>query len=89
MADRIHDRALTAVATDSLAGRLGSAPCSPAWTCGVAEAGGRIYLANDARLGQYALESRYRKLPDWRAVRARPDPRGSFQSDLGRRLGLC
>ena len=55
----------------------------------VAEVGGRIYLAEDARLGQYAFESMYRKLPDWQAVRARLDPRGVFQSDLGRRLGLC
>jgi decaprenylphospho-beta-D-ribofuranose 2-oxidase len=55
----------------------------------VADAGGRIYLAEDARLGQYAFESMYRKLPDWQAVRARLDPRGVFQSNLGRRLGLC
>jgi len=55
----------------------------------VAEAGGRIYLAEDTRLGQYAFESMYRQLPDWQAVRARLDPRGVFQSDLGRRLGLC
>jgi decaprenylphospho-beta-D-ribofuranose 2-oxidase len=55
----------------------------------VAEAGGRIFLAKDARLGRYAFESMYRKLPDWQAVRARLDPHGIFQSDLGRRLGLC
>jgi decaprenylphospho-beta-D-ribofuranose 2-oxidase len=55
----------------------------------VAEAGGRIYLTVDARLSQYVFESMYRKLPDWQAVKARLDPRGVFQSDLGRRLGLC
>jgi decaprenylphospho-beta-D-ribofuranose 2-oxidase len=55
----------------------------------VAEAGGRIYLSEDTRLGQYAFESMYRELPDWQAVRARLDPRGVFQSDLGRRLSLC
>ncbi|HUC24015.1 MAG TPA: FAD-binding oxidoreductase [Streptosporangiaceae bacterium] len=55
----------------------------------VAEAGGRIYLADDTRLGQYAFESMYRELPGWQTVRARLDPRGVFQSDLGRRLGLC
>jgi decaprenylphospho-beta-D-ribofuranose 2-oxidase len=55
----------------------------------VAEAGGRIYLAKDVRLGRYAFEAMYRKLPDWQAVRARLDPRAVFQSDLGRRLGLC
>ena len=55
----------------------------------VAEAGGRIYLAEDARLSQYVLESMYGELPDWQAVKARLDPRGLFQSNLGRRLGLC
>jgi len=55
----------------------------------VAEAGGRICLAEDARLSQYALESMYSELPGWQAVKARLDPRGRFQSDLGRRLGLC
>ena len=55
----------------------------------VAEAGGRINLAKDIRLGRYAFESMYRKLPDWHAVRARLDPHGVFQSDLGRRLALC
>jgi decaprenylphospho-beta-D-ribofuranose 2-oxidase len=55
----------------------------------VAEAGGRINLAKDARLGRPAFESMYRKLPDWHAVRTRLDPRGVFQSDLGRRLALC
>jgi decaprenylphospho-beta-D-ribofuranose 2-oxidase len=50
---------------------------------------GRIDLAEDVRLGRYAFESMYRKLPDWQAVRARLDPRGVFRSDLGRMLGLC
>jgi decaprenylphospho-beta-D-ribofuranose 2-oxidase len=55
----------------------------------VAEAGGRVYLAEDARLSQYVLESMYSELPGWKAVKARLDPRGLFRSDLGRRLGLC
>jgi len=43
----------------------------------VAEAGGRIYLAEDTRPGNYAFESMYRELTDWQAVRARLDPAGS------------
>ncbi|GAB2704021.1 FAD-binding oxidoreductase [Kitasatospora kifunensis] len=55
----------------------------------VAEAGGRIYLAKDARLGRAAFEAMYRPLDDWRAARARLDPADTMRSDLGRRLGLC
>jgi len=55
----------------------------------VAEAGGRVCVADDARLSQYVLESMYSELPGWQAVKARLDPRGLFRSDLGRRLGLC
>ncbi|WP_327068670.1 FAD-binding oxidoreductase [Kitasatospora sp. NBC_01250] len=55
----------------------------------VAEAGGRVYLAKDARLGRAAFEAMYRPLDDWRAARARLDPAGTMRSDLGRRLGLC
>jgi decaprenylphospho-beta-D-ribofuranose 2-oxidase len=55
----------------------------------IAAAGGRSYLAKDARLGRYAFEAMYGPVADWRAVRARLDPHGLFQSDLGRRVGLC
>jgi decaprenylphospho-beta-D-ribofuranose 2-oxidase len=55
----------------------------------VADAGGRVYLAKDARLGREAFAAMYGPLESWRAVRARLDPGGVFQSDLGRRVGLC
>jgi decaprenylphospho-beta-D-ribofuranose 2-oxidase len=55
----------------------------------IASAGGRSYLANDGRLSRYAFEAMYGPAAGWRAVRARPDPHGLFQSDLGRRVGLC
>ncbi|WP_035846922.1 FAD-binding oxidoreductase [Kitasatospora azatica] len=55
----------------------------------VAEAGGRVYLAKDARLGRTAFEAMYGPLDDWRAARALLDPDDTMRSDLGRRLGLC
>ncbi|HEX3923306.1 MAG TPA: FAD-binding oxidoreductase [Streptosporangiaceae bacterium] len=55
----------------------------------VSRAGGRVYLAKDARLSRNAFERMYPEAPAWRKARAQLDPHGVFQSDLGRRLGLC
>jgi decaprenylphospho-beta-D-ribofuranose 2-oxidase len=55
----------------------------------VAGAGGRVGLAEDTRLGEYAFNAMYGPVSDWRDARARLDPHGLFQSDLGRRVGLC
>lgn len=54
----------------------------------VLEAGGRVYLAKDARTKPEHLERMYPRLPEWREVRARLDPDGTITSDLARRLGL-
>jgi decaprenylphospho-beta-D-ribofuranose 2-oxidase len=54
----------------------------------VAEAGGRVYLAKDSRLGPDGLRDMYPRLGDWGAVRQRVDPGGVMQSDLARRLEL-
>lgn len=55
----------------------------------VAESGGRVYLAKDARLRPDTFAAMYHGLGPWRAAREQLDPRGVFCSDLGRRLGLC
>jgi FAD/FMN-containing dehydrogenase len=54
----------------------------------VAGAGGRVYLAKDARLGRDAFRRMYPDWQRWKAVRDRYDPDGTMQSELGRRLGL-
>ncbi|WP_017616212.1 FAD-binding oxidoreductase [Nocardiopsis salina] len=54
----------------------------------VLEAGGRLYLAKDARARPGTIRAMYPGLPDWRRTCARADPDGVMVSDLARRLGL-
>lgn len=51
-------------------------------------AGGRVYLAKDARLPAQHLAAMYPRLEAFRKIRAEIDPQGLFRSDLARRLGL-
>jgi decaprenylphospho-beta-D-ribofuranose 2-oxidase len=72
----------------------------PARTAGLAElldvldalvlvAGGRENLSKDARVDRSALATMYPHLERWKQIRAEVDPTERFQSDQGRRLGLC
>lgn len=54
----------------------------------VAEAGGRVYLAKDARMKPEVVKAMYPRLDEWRELRARLDPGSVMQSDLSRRLEL-
>ena len=54
----------------------------------VAEVGGRIYLAKDARMRPELLAAMYPRLAEWQEVRASVDPHGLIRSDLSERLGL-
>jgi decaprenylphospho-beta-D-ribofuranose 2-oxidase len=54
----------------------------------VAEAGGRVYLAKDARLAPSLLPAMYPGLDRWRALRDRLDPGHVWRSDLARRLAV-
>ena len=54
----------------------------------IADVGGRVYLAKDARLAPTVVERMYPDLDGWRKARHELDPREVFVSDLSRRLGL-
>ncbi len=54
----------------------------------VLEAGGRVYLAKDARVAPERFAAMYPRLDAWQAVRDRLDPDGLLCSDLARRLHL-
>ena len=54
----------------------------------VADAGGSVYLAKDARLRPDTLRRMLPRLDEWRRVRDALDPDGVLRSDLARRLRL-
>ena len=51
-------------------------------------AGGRIYLAKDARQSSKVFTRSYPRLEEWRKVQKGLDPDGIFNSDLATRIGL-
>jgi decaprenylphospho-beta-D-ribofuranose 2-oxidase len=54
----------------------------------VAHAGGRVYLAKDARLSAGMLGTMYPQLARFIEIRAQVDPHCTLRSDMARRLGL-
>jgi decaprenylphospho-beta-D-ribofuranose 2-oxidase len=54
----------------------------------VIDAGGRVYLAKDARLTAETFRRMYPRFDEWKALRDAVDPDGVLRSDLARRLRL-
>ncbi|MCX6418677.1 MAG: decaprenylphosphoryl-beta-D-ribose oxidase, partial [Actinobacteria bacterium] len=52
----------------------------------VANAGGRVYLAKDARMQPHLLPTMYPRIGEWNATRDAMDPQHRFTSDQARRL---
>jgi decaprenylphospho-beta-D-ribofuranose 2-oxidase len=76
------------LALDLPAGWRGLAPLLDRLDGEVAAAGGRVYLAKDARLAPELLPAMYPELAAWKDMRAALDPQGAMRSDLARRLEL-
>lgn len=54
----------------------------------VIDAGGRIYLAKDARLKPEAFRAMYPRYPEWLAIKQKWDTHNRFSSSLARRLQI-
>lgn len=54
----------------------------------VINAGGRVYLAKDARLKPKAFRDMYKRYPEWLTTKQHWDPNNRFSSSLSRRLNL-
>jgi decaprenylphospho-beta-D-ribofuranose 2-oxidase len=76
------------LAADIPAGVPGAAAALDRADLMVAECGGRVYLAKDARTAPGILRRMYPRLAEWNYTRRAMDPDGLLQSDLARRLGL-
>jgi decaprenylphospho-beta-D-ribofuranose 2-oxidase len=76
------------LALDIPRARAGLEPLLDAFDELVAEAGGRVYLSKDARMGPDAVRAMYPRLEEWRRARNQADPEGLWRSDLALRTGL-
>ena len=54
----------------------------------IEKAGGKIYLAKDARLSPKIFRKIYNRIIEWNKIRARMDKNNLFQSDISKRLKI-
>ena len=54
----------------------------------IQKAGGKIYLAKDARLSPKIFRKIYNRIIEWNKIRARMDKNNLFQSDISKRLKI-
>ena len=54
----------------------------------VIKAGGRVYLAKDARLNRDSFNAMYPRIDEWREIKKKIDPENRFTSSMARRLGM-
>ncbi|HEY8094458.1 MAG TPA: FAD-binding oxidoreductase [Acidimicrobiales bacterium] len=73
---------------DIPAGTKGLSPLLHELDATVIDAGGRLYLAKDARMSPAVLRAGYPRLAEWQQMRDKVDPTGVWNSDLARRLEL-
>jgi decaprenylphospho-beta-D-ribofuranose 2-oxidase len=50
---------------------------------------GRVYLTKDSILSESQFQEMYPSYREWSSIKNELDPKGFWQSDQGRRLGLC
>jgi decaprenylphospho-beta-D-ribofuranose 2-oxidase len=50
---------------------------------------GRVYLTKDSILSESQFQEMYPSHREWNSIKNELDPKGFWQSDQGRRLGLC
>jgi decaprenylphospho-beta-D-ribofuranose 2-oxidase len=55
----------------------------------IASIGGRVYLTKDSRMDKVTFARMYPNMDKWKEVKKEMDPQGLWQSDQGRRLGIC
>lgn len=54
----------------------------------IQKAGGKIYLAKDARLSPKIFRKIYNRITEWNIIRAKMDKNNLFQSDISKRLKI-
>jgi decaprenylphospho-beta-D-ribofuranose 2-oxidase len=53
------------------------------------EINGKVYLTKDSILSRHQFQKMYPDQKEWALIKKEMDPKGFWQSDQGRRLGLC